>query len=175
MKIRYGYTLSWWRNAIAPPGIFGWWAFTLLLAVTVRQRRNCFGSAQIRQIVIYTLAVLVTWNFYDTRLSVKDKFDICFRLRPYGLQYTESYSQSYACSNTFVFVTFYWTEHNENSFAWTWSHAKHDCVWYSIFMYFCSLWSHLVLIGWRDKAHHSLPKAINLIWLRNTFVCLSFQ
>jgi hypothetical protein len=30
-------------------------------------------------------------------------------------------------------------------------------------VHFCSLWSHLVLIGWRDKAHHSLPRAINLI------------
>jgi hypothetical protein len=41
-------------------------------------------------------------------------------------------------------------------------------------MHFCSLWSHLVLIGWCDKAHHSVPKAVNLIWLRNKLLCLSF-
>jgi len=45
--------------------------------------------------------------------------------------------------NLFVFVTFYGTERNENSFTSAWSHAKHDCDWYCSFVHFCSLWNHL--------------------------------
>jgi len=76
MKIEYGYTHSWWRNVIAPARIFGDKISLTFFKVTVRQRKNCFGPAQIRQILIF-LVVMVTWNFYMT-LDFQSKASLMF-------------------------------------------------------------------------------------------------